>query len=89
VSSIAAKIGCRAQLLNDCVKKAEVDIGVRAGLVTEVAEKLKTLERENREFRQANEMLRKASALPCACCWLCQGGGLGCIHANAPTSHPP
>jgi transposase-like protein len=44
------------------VKKAEVDGGTRAGLPTEVAEKLKALERENRELRQANEILRKASA---------------------------
>ncbi len=63
VSSIAAKIGCTAQSLNEWVKKAEVvDSGVRAGLRTEVAEKLKALERENRELRQANEILRKASA---------------------------
>ena len=44
------------------MKKAEVDSGVRAGLPTEAAEKLKALERENRELRQANEILRKASA---------------------------
>jgi transposase len=62
VSSIAAKIGCTAQTLNEWVKKAEVDSGVRAGLPTEVAEKLRALERENRELRQANEILRKASA---------------------------
>ena len=62
VSSIAAKIGCTAQSLNEWVEKAEVDSGVRAGLLTEVAEKLKALERENRELRQANEILRKASA---------------------------
>jgi transposase-like protein len=62
VSSIAAKIGCTAQSLNEWVKKAEVDSGVRAGLPTEVAEKLKALERENQELRQANEILRKASA---------------------------
>ena len=62
VSSIAAKIGCTAQSLNEWVKKAEVDSGVRADLPTEVAEKLKALERENRELRQANEILRKASA---------------------------
>jgi len=44
------------------VKKAEVDKGVRAGVPTELADKLKALERENRELRQANEILRKASA---------------------------
>jgi transposase len=62
VSSIATKIGCTAQSLNEWVKKAEVDSGTRAGLPTEVAEKLKALERENRELRQANDILRKASA---------------------------
>ncbi|GAB4369629.1 MAG: transposase [Kiloniellaceae bacterium] len=62
VSSIAAKIGCTAQTLNEWVKKAEVDSGARAGVPTEVAERLKALERENRELRQANEILRKASA---------------------------
>ena len=44
------------------MKKAEVDSGKRAGVPTEVADKLKALERENRELRQANEILRKASA---------------------------
>ena len=61
VSSIAAKIGCTAQTLR-WVKKAERDSGVRAGVPTDVATKLKALERENRELRQANEILRKASA---------------------------
>jgi transposase len=62
VSSIAAKIGCTAQSLNEWVKKAEVDSGVRAGVPAEMAERLRALERENRELRQANEILRKASA---------------------------
>ena len=62
VCSIAAKIGCTAQTLNEWVKKAEVDSGVRAGIPAEVAERVKALERENRELRQANEILRKASA---------------------------
>ncbi len=62
VSSIAAKIGCTAQTLNEWVKKAEVDKGSRPGLSSDVAEKMKALERENRELRQANEILRKASA---------------------------
>jgi transposase len=44
------------------VKRVEVDSGKRVGVPTEMAEKLKTLERENRELRQANEILRKASA---------------------------
>ena len=62
VTSIAAKIGCTPQTLHDWVKKAEVDSGQRAGVSTDMAEKLKALERENRELRQANEILRKASA---------------------------
>ena len=62
VTSIAAKIGCTPQTLHDWVKKAEVDSGRRAGVPTDMADKLKALERENRELRQANEILRKASA---------------------------
>ena len=62
VSSIAAKIGCSAHMLLDWVKKAEVDSGLKPGLTTDMAAKLKALERKNRELRQANEILRKASA---------------------------
>jgi transposase len=62
VVSIAAKIGCTPQTLNEWVKKAEVDSGRNPGLTTDMAAKLKALERENRELRQANEILRKASA---------------------------
>ncbi|MEL4378458.1 IS3-like element ISRtr2 family transposase [Brucella cytisi] len=68
VSSIAAKIGCSAHTLHEWVKKADVDSGKRAGLPSDVAEKMKALERENRELRQANEILRKASA------YFCPGG---------------
>ena len=62
IMSISAKIGCSAQTLNDWVKKAEVEIGKRAGVPVATADRLKELERENRELRQANEILRKASA---------------------------
>jgi transposase len=62
IMSIAAKIGCSAQTLSEWVKKAEVDDGRRAGVPTDFAAKLKALERENRELRQANQILRKASA---------------------------
>ncbi len=62
IVSVASKIGCSAHTLNEWVKKAEVDAGRRAGVPTDLAEKLKALERENRELRQANEILRKASA---------------------------
>ena len=62
IVSISEKIGCVPQTLHEWVKKAEVDSGKRAGVPTDVAEKLRALERENRELRQANEILRKASA---------------------------
>ena len=62
IVSISSKIGCAPQTLNEWVKKAEVDSGRRAGIPTEMAEKMKALERENRELEQANEILRKASA---------------------------
>ncbi len=60
--SIAEKIGCVPQTLHEWVKKAEVDSGKRGGIPTDAADKLKALEREVRELRQANEILRKASA---------------------------
>ena len=62
VVSISAKIGCTAQTLHEWVKKAEIDSGRRPGVSSDVTERLKALERENRELRQANEILRKASA---------------------------
>ena len=62
VLSIAAKIGCSAHTLHEWVKKAEVESGKRAGLPSDLAEKMKALERENRELRQANEILHEASA---------------------------
>ena len=62
VDSISAKIGCSAHTLLDWVKKAEVDSGRKPGLTSDMAAKLKALEREVRELRQANEILRKASA---------------------------
>ena len=62
IASVAAKIGCSAQTLDSWLKRAEVDSGRRAGVTTDMAEKMKALERENRELRQANDILRKASA---------------------------
>jgi len=62
VLSISSKIGCALQTLNDWVNKAEVDSGKRAGVSSEMAEKMTALDRENRELRQANEILRQASA---------------------------
>lgn len=62
ISSIAAKIGCTAETLRRWVRQAERDSGARSGPTTEDRERIKALERENRELRQANEILRKASA---------------------------
>jgi transposase len=62
IASVAAKIGCSAQTLDGWLKRVEVDSGKRAGVTTDTAERMKALERENRELRQANEILRKASA---------------------------
>ena len=62
IVSIAAKIGCTAQTLNEWIKKADIDSGRKPGLTTDMAARMKALERENRELRQANEILRKASA---------------------------
>jgi transposase-like protein len=62
IVSIAGKIGCTSQTLNEWVKKAERDSGHKPGLTSDMATRLKALERENWELRQANEILRKASA---------------------------
>lgn len=62
IVSISNKIGCAPQTLNEWVKKIEVDSGKRVGVSTDMADRMKALERENRELRQANEILRKASA---------------------------
>ena len=62
IVSIAAKIGCTAQTLNEWLKKADIDSGRKPGVTTDIAARMKALERENRELRQANEILRKASA---------------------------
>jgi transposase len=60
--SVAAKVGCTAETLRQWVRQAERDRGGEAGLTSEERARLKALERENRELRQANEILRKASA---------------------------
>jgi transposase-like protein len=62
ISSIAAKIGCTAETLRGWVRQAERDQGKRSGPTTDEQERIKALEREVRELRQANEILRKASA---------------------------
>jgi transposase len=62
ICSIAAKIGCSGETLRNWVRQHERDAGLRDGMTSEVRERLKALERENLELRQANEILRKASA---------------------------
>jgi transposase-like protein len=60
--SIAEKIGCTTETLRHWVRQAERDHGRRPGLTTDERQRLKELERENRELKRANEILRKASA---------------------------
>ena len=62
IISVSSKVGCSAETLRKWVRQAERDLGQRAGLTSTERERLKTLERENRELRRANEILRKASA---------------------------
>ena len=62
IESIAPKIGCVAQTLHEWVKKHEVDTGMRGGTSTEERERLQALEREVKELRRANEILKLASA---------------------------
>jgi transposase len=62
IGSIAAKIGCTTETLRQWVRQAERDGGQRPGPTTAERERIRALERENRELRQANEILRKASA---------------------------
>ena len=62
ICSIAGKIGCSGETLRHWVRRHERDAGLQGGMTSEVLERLKALERENRELRQANEILRKASA---------------------------
>ena len=62
IRSIAEKIGCSGETLRHWIRRAERDQGLRPGPTTDERERITALERENRELRQANEILRKASA---------------------------
>ena len=62
IGSMAGKIGCSAQTLCNWVRQAERDTGRRNGMTTDEREQLKALQRENKELKRANEILRKASA---------------------------
>jgi transposase len=61
IVSFAAKIGCTPETLRSWVRRAEVDEGRRAGVRTDERARLRELERENRELRRANEILKSAS----------------------------
>ncbi len=62
ITSIAMKFGVSSETLRQWVRRAEIDDGHRPGLTTEERERLKVLERENRELRRANEILKSAAA---------------------------
>ena len=62
IESIAPKIGCAPQTLHEWVRKHEVDSGVRGGTTSAEHDRIKELERENKELRRANEILKVASA---------------------------
>jgi transposase-like protein len=62
LQSIAAKIGCSGETLRNWVRRTQIDTGSREGVTSEERARVKDLERENRELRRANEILRKASA---------------------------
>ena len=62
INSVAGKIGCTTETLRKWVRQAERDQGLRPGPTSAEGERIRALERENRELRQANEILRKASA---------------------------
>ena len=62
IQSISTKIGCSAETLRNWVRRMQVDAGSREGVTSEEQARVKDLERDNRELRRANEILRKASA---------------------------
>src|SRR5438046_10352526 len=62
IASIAGKLGCTTETLRRWVRQAERDTGQRSGLTTDERQRMKELEREVRELRRANEILKKASA---------------------------
>jgi transposase len=62
IGSVASKMGCTPETLRKWVRQAERDLGRRSGPTTGERDRLKELERENRELKRANEILRKASA---------------------------
>jgi transposase len=62
ITSVAEKFGCSAETLRGWVRQAEVDGGMQPGTTSAEAQRIKELERENKELRRANEILKAASA---------------------------
>jgi len=62
IMSISSKIACTPETLREWVRRMEVDTGIRGGLTSDASARIKELERENRDLRKTNEILRKASA---------------------------
>lgn len=62
MQSVASKIGCTPETLRSWVKKMEVDAGMQSGITTNQSQRMKELEREVRELKRTNEILRKAAA---------------------------
>jgi transposase-like protein len=62
IVSIASKIGCTPETLRKWVNRMEIDSGVKPGVSSDQQQRMKELERENRELKRANEILRKAAA---------------------------
>jgi len=62
ITSVASKIGCTPETLRKWVNKMEVDSGVKPGVSSDQQQRMKDLERENRELKRANEILRSAAA---------------------------
>ena len=62
IQSIATKMGCTPETLRSWVSKMEVDSGAKPGVTSDQSKRMKALERENRELKRANEILKKAAA---------------------------
>jgi transposase len=62
IESVAGKVGCSAQTLGNWIKRHEIDTGLQDGVTSQERDRIKALERENKELRRANEILKLASA---------------------------
>ena len=62
IESVAGKVGCSPQTLDNWIKRHEIDTGLKDGVTSDERDRIKALERENKELRRANEILKLASA---------------------------